>query len=278
MSCARRPSFPFIGRASKPGGLGRDEEGADPLRPLAARPGEDDRRLGPRAERDEDLRAGQHPVVAVAFGSGGQRSRVGAAAGLGERVAAERLAGCQPRQQRRASARRSPTSRPSCRRARSRPRRSRAPTSRRGRAPRRAGSTRPSRARRRRAPPAAPAARKPASASVATSERGSSSASSQARACGTSSRSQSSRAEARISSCSGVSVKSMRNDVGAVAGPHDPFISACSLAARPSVDQLAEQRPEAVVEPHRLLVADDVVVASPRSSAALPAGCTGSSR
>ena len=201
----------------------RDEERRDPPRALAARAREDDRRLGPGAERDEDLRAGQHPVVAVRrFGPRRQRRGVGAAAGLGERVAAEPLAAREPRQERAASAPRSPTSRPSCRRGRSRPRRSRARTSRPCRAPRRAGSTRPSRARRRRAPPAGPAARKPASASVPTSERGSSSASSQARACGTISRVAELARGLADQLLLGREGEVHENDVGAVAGPHDP--------------------------------------------------------
>ena len=154
VSCARSPSFPFIGLASKPSEPVGTRNALIPFGPVAARAREDDRGRGPAAERDEDLRAGQHPLVAVALGPGRERGGIGAAAGLGERVAAERVAARERAAGAPASAPPSPTSRPSCRRARSRRRRSRGPTSPPCRAPRRAGSTRPSRARRRRAPPA----------------------------------------------------------------------------------------------------------------------------
>ena len=162
-------------------------------------------------------------VVAVALGPGRERGRIGAAAGLGERVAAERVAACERRQQCScfcASVPHFATVLP----------KSPFETE---TIPRTDESALPSSSQSRQyetesspPPPSSsgrPAARKPASASVPTSARGSSSASSQSRACGTSSRSQSSRADARISSCSGVSVKSMKG-VGAVSGPHDPFI------------------------------------------------------
>ena len=100
VSCARSPSLPFIGLASKPVRARGDEEGADPLRPFPAGAGEDDRRLGPGAERDEDLRAGQHPAVTVLFRARRERGRVGAAARLGQRVAAEPFAAGEARQER----------------------------------------------------------------------------------------------------------------------------------------------------------------------------------
>ena len=218
VSCARRPSLPFIGRASKPGRAGRDEERADPLRPLASRSREDDRRRRPRAERDEDLRASQHPLVAVAFGSGRQRSRVGAAARLGERIAAEPLAACQPGQQRLLLL----VAPPLRHRLAEEPVRDRDDP-----AHRRVGAAEllAEQAVRDRVEPAAvellrqPGGEEAGLGERRDSERGSSSASSQARACGTSSRSQSSRAEARISSCSGVSVKSMRKTWGPSPAP-----------------------------------------------------------
>src|SRR6185503_3353315 len=62
-------------------GVGRDEEARKPARALAARAGEHERDARPRAERDEDLRAADQPVVAVALRSGRERRRVGARAG-----------------------------------------------------------------------------------------------------------------------------------------------------------------------------------------------------
>ena len=54
---------------------------------------------GPRAERDEDLRAVDHPPVAVALGARDERRRDREPLpGLGQPVAAERLAAAQPRQ------------------------------------------------------------------------------------------------------------------------------------------------------------------------------------
>ena len=68
-----------------------------PASPVRAKTSANER---PRAERDEDLLAAQHPPVAVALGPRLEAARVGARTRLGERVAAERLAGRERRQQR----------------------------------------------------------------------------------------------------------------------------------------------------------------------------------
>ena len=99
VSWARRPSFPssFAGREARR--VGRHEEARDPARPLAARAREDERDAGPRAERDEDLRAAEHPVAAVALRARDEARRIRAGARLGQRVAAELLARRERRQQ-----------------------------------------------------------------------------------------------------------------------------------------------------------------------------------
>ena len=136
--------------------VGRDDEARDPARARLAGAREDERVRRPGAERDEDLLAAQHPVVAVALGARLEPARVGAGARLGQRVAAELLAGARARGGGAPSARRCPSVRRTCRRGRSRPRRCRARSSRRGRSPRRRARTRPCRAPCRRAPRAAP--------------------------------------------------------------------------------------------------------------------------
>ena len=223
MSCARRPSFPFIGRASKPSEAVGTRKALIPFGPCAAGPGEDDRRRGPGAERDEDLRAGQHPVVAVALCARRERCRVRPAAGLGQRVAAERLAAREPRQVLLPLLVGPPL-------------RDRLPVQavRDGDDPAhgRVGFAELL------AEQAVGDGVEPAAAEL-LGERGREEAGIGERAderarqllglvpltrVGRSSRSQSSRAESRISSCSGVRVKSMENDVGAVAGPHDHSI------------------------------------------------------
>ena len=118
VSCARRPSLPSIFRALKPGESVGTRKHVMPARPLAARPREDERDPGPRAERDEDLRAVDHPLVAVTHRARHERRRIGARARLRQPVAPERLARRHARQPLLPAARPSPTSRSSCRRGR----------------------------------------------------------------------------------------------------------------------------------------------------------------
>ena len=190
--------------------VGRDDEARDAARPGLAGAREDERVRGPRAERDEDLLAADHPVVAVALGARLEPARVGAGARLGQRVAAERLAGGERRAGGAPSARRCPTWRRTCRRGRSRRRRCRARSSRRGRAPRRRARTRPCRAPCRRAPRAAPRRGSRARRACRRSTRSIVSVRSHSAACGAISASQKSRAVSRISCCSSESVKSTR--------------------------------------------------------------------
>src|SRR5581483_9906922 len=76
----------------------RHEEAGDAARALATRAREDERHACPRAERDEDLRAVDHPRVAVALCARDERRRVRAAARLRQGVATERGAVAQLRQ------------------------------------------------------------------------------------------------------------------------------------------------------------------------------------
>src|SRR5205085_104562 len=78
--------------------VGRDEEARDAARPFPAGACEHERDRSPCAERDERLRAREDPRVAVALGARRERRRVGAAAGLSQRVAAQRLTARELRQ------------------------------------------------------------------------------------------------------------------------------------------------------------------------------------
>ena len=91
--------------------------------------------------------------VAVALGTRLEAAWVGARARLGQRVAAQRLAGCERREAGVPAARRCRTAPRSCRTGRSRRRRCRGRSSRRDRSPRRRACRRSCRAPSRRAPP-----------------------------------------------------------------------------------------------------------------------------
>ena len=98
MSCARSPSFPFIGLASKPGESVGTRKALIPFGP------------SPPVRANTIAVAAHEPSVMKTFepvstqpspsllGAGRERGGVGAAAGLGERVAAERLTAREPRQ------------------------------------------------------------------------------------------------------------------------------------------------------------------------------------
>ena len=172
------------------GGVGRDDEARDAARPGLARAREDERVRRPRAERDEDLLAAEHPVVAVAHGARLER-RPGPSRRRARSARSSRApAGGERRQELARAARRCPIARPTSRRARSRRRRCRARSSRRARAPRRRACTRPCRAPCRRAPRAAPRRGSPSSASLPTTSRSIASARSHSAACGAISASQ----------------------------------------------------------------------------------------
>src|SRR5581483_156920 len=90
-----RPRFESVG-------IGRHGEAREPTRASLAGAREDERRRRPRAERDEDLLAREPPAGAVALRARLEASRVGPGAGLGQRVAAERVAGGERGEQPRA--------------------------------------------------------------------------------------------------------------------------------------------------------------------------------
>ena len=99
MSCARRPSLPLIDRASNPAASVGTTKQVIPRGARLAGAGEDECVRRPRAERDEDLLAAQHPVCSVAFGTRLQPAGVGAGAWFGQRVTAELGAVSEARQQ-----------------------------------------------------------------------------------------------------------------------------------------------------------------------------------
>src|SRR4051812_14162643 len=90
---ARMDSFASIAVAAKPG-CGRDHEAADrPGGPALFGLGPDDGDIGDRSEPDPALRAGDHPVVAVADGRRHHASRVAARGRFGKPEAADQITG-----------------------------------------------------------------------------------------------------------------------------------------------------------------------------------------
>ena len=98
VSCARSPSLPLIGRDSKPSasvGTTKHVMPRGPSPPVRAKTSASDAHV-PSVMNVFEPR--EHPAVAVTLGTRDERGRVRAATGLGQRVAAERLARRELRQ------------------------------------------------------------------------------------------------------------------------------------------------------------------------------------
>src|SRR5262249_56548123 len=83
---------------AEPGAVGRDDEARDAAGAVGPGAGKDEREARPASERDEQLGAVQDPVAAVALGARREAARIGARAGLRQRVAAESRARAEGRE------------------------------------------------------------------------------------------------------------------------------------------------------------------------------------
>src|SRR5262249_50294891 len=85
------PELALDARRAESVRLRRDEKARQAAGALSAGSCEHERDPGPRAERDEDLRPGEHPLAPVALGPRPEARRVPARAGLGQRAPAHPL-------------------------------------------------------------------------------------------------------------------------------------------------------------------------------------------